>query len=338
MSDLTPSASSTTQLVPVFHGQIGGAPAQVCDGRTLHAFLENGELFPTWIKQRVEQYGFQENQDFVSFLEKTKKPQGGRPGRDYHLCLDMAKELSMVENNAKGRQARRYFIDCERQAMAAALAQPTPINPASDPITPEVRAAINRRAHGLAGQEFERMRTVLTEVVRAYAQEHPGADLVGLVGAINPVPAEGPSAPSAPPVETAPEYLSAADEQSLSRLAWLVSARMPYPKSVAHAFWHRLRLVTGVPSPGKFEVRHLPLLAAEVERFQAVVEAFHDVQYRAAERFTKRVLRTGADAEPFLAEIAREYEGWLNASDAELKSRLKPWQVRQNAALMGPRG
>jgi len=34
---------------------------------------------------------------------------------NYFITLDMAKELAMVERNDKGRQARRYFIDCKRQ-------------------------------------------------------------------------------------------------------------------------------------------------------------------------------------------------------------------------------
>src|SRR5471032_2967598 len=38
----------------------------------------------------------------------------------YHLSLDMAKELSMVERNAQGKQARQYFIECERRAVAPA--------------------------------------------------------------------------------------------------------------------------------------------------------------------------------------------------------------------------
>ncbi|WP_295452699.1 antA/AntB antirepressor family protein [uncultured Thiodictyon sp.] len=135
MSDPTqdPSApvpSVGTQLVPVFHGEIGGVPAQVCDARTLHAFLQNGDLFANWIKDRITKYDFQENQDFAIALEIAKAKRGGQNRKDYHLSLDMAKELSMVENNAKGREARRYFIAMERQALAAleaaAAAPPTP--------------------------------------------------------------------------------------------------------------------------------------------------------------------------------------------------------------------
>ncbi|EAM0325957.1 phage antirepressor Ant, partial [Campylobacter coli] len=39
----------------------------------------------------------------------------GRPRKEYYITLDMAKELCMVENNEKGRQARRYFIECEKR-------------------------------------------------------------------------------------------------------------------------------------------------------------------------------------------------------------------------------
>ncbi len=40
---------------------------------------------------------------------------GGRPLKEYALTIDCAKELSMVEGNAKGKQARQYFIACEKR-------------------------------------------------------------------------------------------------------------------------------------------------------------------------------------------------------------------------------
>lgn len=128
MADITAVQAGTQQLVRVFDGQIGGALAQVCDGRELHAFLKNGKQFSDWIKQRITQYGFEENTDFsiVSVKSETirKYANGERKGvskvTDYHLTLDMAKELSMVENNEQGRKARRYFIDCEKRANAPA--------------------------------------------------------------------------------------------------------------------------------------------------------------------------------------------------------------------------
>lgn len=103
----------TQQLIPVFNGELDGRAQQLCDARDLHSFLAVGRDFSTWVKDRIEQYGFAEGEDFSPVLGKST---GGRPGMEYHLTLDMAKELAMVENNDQGRQVRRYFIAMERQA------------------------------------------------------------------------------------------------------------------------------------------------------------------------------------------------------------------------------
>lgn len=86
---------------------------EAVSARDLHEFLEVGKDFSTWIQDRIEKYGFVEGQDFSPILGKSS---GGRPTREYFISLDMAKELSMVENNARGRQARRYFIEVEKRA------------------------------------------------------------------------------------------------------------------------------------------------------------------------------------------------------------------------------
>ena len=101
--------------------RVGEATIQTVNARDLHAFLEVGKDFSNWVKDRIDQYGFVENQDFVIDSPKlaNQTSRGGdRRSKDYHLSLDMAKELSMVERNARGKQARQYFIECERRAKA----------------------------------------------------------------------------------------------------------------------------------------------------------------------------------------------------------------------------
>ncbi|ECA4811396.1 hypothetical protein G6K67_000471 [Salmonella enterica subsp. enterica serovar Rubislaw] len=105
----------TNQLIPVFNGTINNESVLLCDARKLHNFLEVGKRFASWITERLTEYKFVENQDYISFSQNREKPQGGRPTKDYHLTLDTAKELAMVERNEKGRQIRRYFIECEKQ-------------------------------------------------------------------------------------------------------------------------------------------------------------------------------------------------------------------------------
>lgn len=106
------------QLIPLHSQTINDNATEAVSARELHTFLENGDMFANWIKNRIEKYDFIENQDYVSFLATTKKPTGGRPSVEYFITLDMAKQLAMVENNEKGKQARKYFIECEKQLLS----------------------------------------------------------------------------------------------------------------------------------------------------------------------------------------------------------------------------
>jgi len=103
-------------IISIAQGNIGDQTVQTVNARELHSYLEVGKDFSTWIKDRIDQYDFVENQDFIVFPEIGENPKGGRPSKEYALSLDMAKELSMVERNEKGKQARQYFIECERRA------------------------------------------------------------------------------------------------------------------------------------------------------------------------------------------------------------------------------
>ena len=86
---------------------------ETVNARELHAFLEVKSKFADWFKNRVSDFGFVENSDFVTVSKNLVN--GGR-SIEYHISIDMAKELSMLERNDKGKQARLYFIECERIA------------------------------------------------------------------------------------------------------------------------------------------------------------------------------------------------------------------------------
>ncbi|OKT88378.1 antA/AntB antirepressor family protein [Escherichia coli] len=103
------------QLIPVFNGTIANETTLLVNARDLHTFLDVGKRFASWIVERIAEYGFVENQDFMIISQVREKIGRGRPAKDYHLTLDTAKELAMVERNEKGRQVRRYFIECEKR-------------------------------------------------------------------------------------------------------------------------------------------------------------------------------------------------------------------------------
>lgn len=110
-----------TELFVLVNRPVAGQAQQTVNARELHAFLEVQTRFNDWIKNRVDEYGFIENQDFIAFTENLVN--GGRR-IEYALSLDMAKELSMVERNEKGKRARQYFIDCEKRLSGSLNAIP----------------------------------------------------------------------------------------------------------------------------------------------------------------------------------------------------------------------
>jgi phage anti-repressor protein len=99
-------------IVPVYADE---EARTVINAREMYEFLESGQDFSDWIKSRIEKYKFLEGEDFSIILWKST---GGRPAKEYLLSIDMAKEIAMVENNDKGRQVRRYFIECEKRLKA----------------------------------------------------------------------------------------------------------------------------------------------------------------------------------------------------------------------------
>ena len=85
------------------------------NARELWGKLGSKQDFSTWIKAKIEKYEFVEGVDYLLHKFMEQLPSGAKSKIDYFISLDMAKELSMVENNAQGKIARRYFIECEKK-------------------------------------------------------------------------------------------------------------------------------------------------------------------------------------------------------------------------------
>ena len=109
-------------LIAIHQQSVNNQPLPTVSARELHRFLEVGRDFSTWIKDRIEEFGYESGRDF---LVNTGSPISGSgefnpcPPKEYHLTLDMAKEPAMIERSPMGRVARKYFIKCEQLAREA---------------------------------------------------------------------------------------------------------------------------------------------------------------------------------------------------------------------------
>lgn len=87
-------------------------------GRELHEFLGIKTKYKDWFPRMVE-YGFERNIDFIMVAQKRATNNLKNPVTtiiDHAISIDMAKEISMIQRTEKGKQARKYFIECEKIA------------------------------------------------------------------------------------------------------------------------------------------------------------------------------------------------------------------------------
>ncbi|QDY32704.1 phage antirepressor KilAC domain-containing protein [Clostridium sporogenes] len=101
------------QLIPIKENENGEV---IINGRELHEFLEVKTRYDIWF-DRMKEYGFLENTDFVLVVQKRTTNNPRNPITeitDHAIKLDMAKELAMIQRNEKGKQARQYFIAVEK--------------------------------------------------------------------------------------------------------------------------------------------------------------------------------------------------------------------------------
>lgn len=95
--------------------EVNSNQEQTVSGRELYAFLGIAERFSKWWDRMIG-YGFTENIDFTSVQKSTVVNNGAeKPIIDHIMKLDMAKELCMLARNDKGKQARQYFLEVERE-------------------------------------------------------------------------------------------------------------------------------------------------------------------------------------------------------------------------------
>lgn len=89
----------------------------IVSARELHEFLEIKTSFKDWFPRMCE-YGFVEGRDFNPLKIERVHQEGNRMVNrtvdDAALSIDMAKEISMIQRNQKGKTAREYFLQVER--------------------------------------------------------------------------------------------------------------------------------------------------------------------------------------------------------------------------------
>ena len=148
--------------ISTFTASIQNQSVQLINARELHERLQISTRFDVWIACRISDYEFTPSLDFIETIKFDHVERGFLGSReieikDYHITLDMAKELCMLERSELGRQARRYFINMEKQSKQLALQLQEQVKRTYLAENPEAKQLIRYRNAGLTVAEVAKL-------------------------------------------------------------------------------------------------------------------------------------------------------------------------------------
>ncbi|WP_162055047.1 antA/AntB antirepressor family protein [Pontibacter pamirensis] len=108
-------ANDTKELIPFSEEELNGQ--RLVPASRLHKFLGNKKRFTDWFKHRAKKYQLEHGVDYITIATPSgEAKRGGHNAIEYGLTINAAKELSMVEGTARGKEARAYFLRKEQLA------------------------------------------------------------------------------------------------------------------------------------------------------------------------------------------------------------------------------
>ena len=106
-----PSNKNDTMLIAIQKTKINNEEVNSVNARDLHSKLEVKTKFADWIQRAINKYGFEKDVNYAVL----KIGNGNNALIEYHVSIEMAKELCMLDDGDWGKKYRQYFIKCENE-------------------------------------------------------------------------------------------------------------------------------------------------------------------------------------------------------------------------------
>ncbi|WGM00540.1 BRO-N domain-containing protein [Arsenophonus nasoniae] len=127
------------------------------------------------------------------------------------------------------------------------------------------------------------------------------------------------------PHTKAVERFTHSDTRNLTHLVWCMTNGLRFERSWSNAVWLALREVTGTPSPERFQVEHIPLMADECRRIYYITETLRQIINDAEKQTIKRLLRKRENIDTVLAEIKQLFEHFHHQQIGIITARTDHW-------------